>query len=66
MLTKSSIMEKITEIKKAAGDDEVQHSIEDCLEDSFILSLTSRKDKVGDLAKLVISTNEIKFSRWCG
>ena len=55
----------IEQIKRSAGDDEIAHSMEDALREDFIEYIATRKDSLGDKARLILTTNEIDFARWC-
>uniref|UniRef100_A0A6M3LAR0 Uncharacterized protein n=1 Tax=viral metagenome TaxID=1070528 RepID=A0A6M3LAR0_9ZZZZ len=65
-MERKDILEAIKEIKKAAKkeDDEVAHGLEDKLMQSFIEYVANRKDSLGQKAKLVLSTERIKFERY--
>lgn len=65
-MERKDILEAIKEIKKAAKkeDDEVAHGLEDKLMQSFIEYVANRKDSLGQKAKLVLSTEKIKFERY--
>ena len=62
-----SIEEKIQKIRDRAGDDESQHSMEDGLREAFIKYVADQDvfGKLSEMAKLVLTTNEIDFERWC-
>lgn len=64
-MDKDYIEREIEKIKAEADDDEAAHSKEDSLREYFISHLAERTDEIGDLAKLVLSTKEIRFGRWC-
>ena len=49
----------------ARDDDESAHSMEDDLREGFIEYIATRKDSLGDKARLILTTNEIEFERWC-
>ena len=55
----------VQEIKDSTGDPEQAHSLEDGLRDYFIRLLSLRTDQIGGIAKVILSTNEIDFPRWC-
>lgn len=58
------ILEKIEEIKAMAGDDENAHILEDILYADFIEYISKREDHLGKKARLILTTNDIKFARW--
>lgn len=66
-MTKEYIKTMIKEIKIYANDDddEKAHATEDALRNDFIKQLSERNDDTGKLAKLILSTNDIDFNRWC-
>ncbi len=66
-MTLEQIQEKVDEIKIAAADDERAHSLEDDLMFAFITWLAKEcyEDLIREKAKLVLSTSEIDFARWC-
>jgi hypothetical protein len=64
-MTSEEIEEYIEHIKKNVNDDEVQHCLEDELRAGFIEYVASLGGELGEKAKLVLSTNELDFARWC-
>ena len=71
-MTQETIKQRIEEIKRISHDDEVAHSMEDELREDFIRYVencdnfgTDYPSPIPYMAKLVLSTNEIKFARWC-
>lgn len=64
-MEKKDILKAIEDIKNSADDDESAHCLEDTLRESFIEYIATRKDALGEKARLILSTNEIDFSRWC-
>ena len=64
-MTKKEILTAIQKIKDERDDDEMQQVYEDNLRNSFIEFVAERKDKLGQLARLVLSTNKLDFARWC-
>ena len=65
MMTKEEILQAVQKIRDIAGDDERAHSQEDALREGFIEFIVERNGELGELARLVLSTNEIDFARWC-
>jgi hypothetical protein len=59
------IQKMIDDIKHEATDDERAHSDEDTLRKNFIAFVGERKDKLGEMARLVLTTDNIDFARWC-
>lgn len=70
-VTRNDIEERIAAIRYAAveyDDDEIAHSREDDLRRHFIAALALGKiapEHVEEFAKLILSTANIKFARWC-
>ena len=68
-MTLKQIKKRIKKIKDMSSDDECAHSEEDLLREDFIkyISEISRYDLDGInyKAELILSTNDIKFARWC-
>jgi len=64
-MIKEEILQAIQEIRDKRWDDEVAHSNEDALRRAFIETIAKRQDELGELARLVLSTSEIEFARWC-
>ncbi|MCK5016933.1 MAG: hypothetical protein KAS32_07655 [Candidatus Peribacteraceae bacterium] len=56
---------RIEHLKEIAGDDEAAHIEEDDLRDDFILYVAKRKDRIGKIAKIILTSEEVQFSRWC-
>ena len=61
------IKARIDDIREVAGDDEAAHSREDELYADFIAFVAKEPMSWGlaDKAKLVLSTRDLKFERWC-
>ena len=64
-MDKKEITERVSAIEEIAWDDESAHSKEDSLREDFIEYIAKRKDSLGDKAKMILSTNDIDFARWC-
>lgn len=66
-MTLKEIKSSIQDIEKSSWDDEAAHSNEDALRERFIEYVASLKDlpSLSKKAKLVLSTGDIEFSRWC-
>jgi len=64
-MTITEIKRKIEEIKAAKSDYENAHTLEDALRQEFILFIAQRCDSLGDKARLVLSTDDIDFERYC-
>ncbi len=59
------IQYRIKAINEISHDDEAAHSLEDRLYEDFIKHVSKRKDKIGNMARQILATQEIDFSRWC-
>ena len=58
----------VGKIEGMTDDDEMAHATEDDLRESFISFIGSNPDvpeDIREMAQIVLSTNEIVFSRWC-
>jgi hypothetical protein len=57
----------IQQIRDVSGDDESAHGMEDNLRTQFLAYVATdpNDDDLGEKAKLILSTNEIEFERWC-
>lgn len=65
MMTKREIRERIKKIETDSYDFEQAHMEEDELYRDFIVMVAKRKDRLGEKARLVLSTDEIEFYRYC-
>lgn len=60
------IKAKVKEISELSGDDEAAHSREDRLHVEFITHIAENwHGELAEMAKEVLKTNAINFSRWC-
>ena len=67
-MTTEEIESRIKNIRDIAGDDESAHWLEDSLHLDFIKYVATLSEHLPELAakaKLVASTEDIDFSRWC-
>ena len=64
-MTKEEIVERIEEIKQEERDPEAQHTLEDELMYQFIVFVSTKKSKLGLLAKEVLKVTKLDFPRWC-
>ncbi|MFA5808726.1 MAG: hypothetical protein WC935_00130 [Thermoleophilia bacterium] len=64
-MTKEEALASVEKIREEADDDEVAHSHEDGLRAQFIAHVAEMPGELGELAKIVLSTDEISFGRWC-
>ena len=65
-MTEAEINAAIEKIKAKykQGDHEAAHALEDGLLVEFVEFMAKRKDKIGKLARLVLTTEAIPFYRW--
>lgn len=61
----TEIQERIKEIKELIDDDEMAHVKEDQLHLDFITSIANSDSPFSDRAKLVLTTSDFNFARWC-
>ena len=67
-MTEQEALSAIEMIKRMAADDEMAHRREDDLREEFIRSVEDgslRGKKARKIAKIILSSNDIKFARWC-
>jgi hypothetical protein len=64
-MTIEEVKQKIMLIDDNQHDDELAHSLEDKLREDVLKSIASGVDNPQELARLVLTTTELKFSRWC-
>ncbi len=67
-LTLEEAIKRVAKIEASKGDDEMAHSMEDELAFDFINELAMGSyaiDEAIEIAKVVQSTSQIEFSRWC-
>ncbi|MDD5543930.1 MAG: hypothetical protein PHX83_12220 [Acidobacteriia bacterium] len=64
-MTTKDIKGFISEIDSVKTDYEKAHALEDELREDFIKEVAKRRDEIGEMAKLILSTNEIEFARDC-
>ncbi|HNF41196.1 MAG TPA: hypothetical protein PLS40_09440 [Bacteroidia bacterium] len=65
-MTLTEIQKVLNDIKELVGDEELAHITEDVLMVQFIKYIASNPSdpELAEKAKLVLTSNEIKFSRW--
>lgn len=52
-------------IVDASGDDEIAHGLEDEFRELVLKEVADGNPNSFELAKIALSTSEIKFLRWC-
>ena len=57
-------VEHVREVAEDRCDDECAHTIEDDLHRDFIKFVAERDDEIGELAREVLKSEDIKFGRW--
>jgi len=55
----------VNDIEAIQYDAETAHSLEDELRAMFIKYIAERDDELGHLARIILSTNNLSFPRWC-
>ena len=64
-MTEPEALKRVQEINDMSYDDESAHANEDRLHQDFIEFVAKRKDCLGKIARIVLSTKDIRFARWC-
>ena len=65
-MTTKEIQDAIDHIKAIAGDDEAAHSEEDALYGQFVKYIADGGlDGIQKKARLILTTSDIRFARWC-
>ena len=57
--------QRVEEIEDIKTDDESAHSAEDSLRRDFIIHVAKRKDAIGNIARIILRTENMNFARWC-
>jgi len=65
MMTVDDVREFVEDIRHAADDDEVAHSMEDELYVAILKAIANGADNPEKLAAEALKTKDIEFSRWC-
>jgi hypothetical protein len=55
----------VEKISQSSEDDEMAHAYEDSLMLRFIEDIALRDDELGEIARIILTTREINFARWC-
>jgi hypothetical protein len=58
-------LQRVERIRASRGDDEAAHSMEDGLYREFITEVALSDHPLAGVAKIVLTTQDIEFSRWC-
>ena len=65
-MTRQEIEKAVQAIRDIAGDDEAAHGKEDALYAAFVQHIAETAGReLAECAKLVLTTSEIRFARWC-
>ena len=65
-MTLEQIQKRVNDINECAGDYEAAHGMEDQLYEDFIrLVSQSKSKKLAEMAKVVLSTKDSDFPRYC-
>ena len=59
------IKKALSMIEAANGDDEAQHSLEDELYAGFVEHISQGQSEYAEMAKLILTTKQMDFARWC-
>ena len=63
-MTTEDVKGRIKEIRSRRDDPDVAHLMEDRLFHDFVREVSLRQDEVGRIAREVLRSEKIKFSRW--
>jgi len=63
-MTRDEALEAVAKIASLVDDDEVAHSMEDNLRGAFIEYAAELPGELGEIAKIVLSTDALNFCRW--
>jgi hypothetical protein len=61
-MRKENITTRIASIETVSGDSETAHALIDMLMNDFIKFVARRNDSIGEMARLVLSVNEIEVN----
>jgi len=64
-MTKDEALKEVEKIRELADNAEDAHQLEDFFRRDFIAFIAQRDDELGEIARIVLSTDEISFARWC-
>jgi hypothetical protein len=65
-MTLKEIQDRVASIDERKGDDESAHGAEDALREDFIRYVAeTATPSLAEKARLVLSTKDIDFARWC-
>lgn len=64
-MTIRTVKECVAEIQALADDDGMAHAKEDELMTAFITLIANENSKYSKMARLILSTSDIHFHRWC-
>ena len=64
MTTETALM-RVKAIRDVQNDDERAHGLEDQLRADFIQAIAASDHPMADVARIVLTTAGIEFSRWC-
>ena len=64
-MTLQEVHDRVEFIKRVAGDDEAAHVAEDQLHEDFIAWVhASGAVELAEMARVVLTTQDVEFSRW--
>ena len=64
MMTVEDTKKRIVEIRSKRDDSASAHIMEDELFHDFVRDVSLRRDELGKIARIVLKSGKIKFSRW--
>lgn len=67
-LTKELVLERLKAIQNESGDDEVQHGMEDSLNEEFINNIIAGNyesmSEIKEVANAIVKVRDMDFCRW--
>ena len=65
-MNKKDAIDAVSRISQVSGDAEIAHSLEDFLRERFIEHIASLDlGELSETARVILTTNDIDFERWC-
>lgn len=64
-MTALEVAKRVEAIRAVADDEEQAHAMEDALRDVVLQAIASGAENAAELAREVLRTGGIEFSRWC-
>lgn len=63
-MTALEVAKRVAAIRAAADDNEQAHAMEDALRDVVLQAIANGAENAAELAREVLRTGDIEFSRW--